>query len=215
EILAEARQRGFVTMTGHCYEGEGAAPYVPYVEMLEYSARVLPPGTFRHALGDAAPEVAKIMPELRRMFPDIGPGIELPPEQQRRFLFNAYREFVERGCRVTPLAVVFEDLHWADEPTLLLLQHITQTVGTMPMLLMGTYRDVELDVERPFAALLETLLRRGQATRISLKRLPVAGVEGMLESLTGKTPPPSLARVIFEETEGNPFFVGEVYRHLA
>jgi tetratricopeptide (TPR) repeat protein/tRNA A-37 threonylcarbamoyl transferase component Bud32 len=214
EILAEARQRGFVTMTGHCYEGEGAAPYVPFVEMLEYSARSSPPATFRRALGDAAPEVARIMPELRRLFPDIGSGIELPPEQQRRYLFNAYREFVERACQVTPLAVVFEDLQWADEPTLLLLQHITQTVGTMPMLTMGTYRDVELEVTRPFAKTLETLLRKRQATRISLRRLPVEGVEEMLGAMSGQTPPDSLAAVIFEETEGNPFFVEEVFQHL-
>jgi tetratricopeptide (TPR) repeat protein len=63
--------------------------------------------------------------------------------------------------------------------------------------------------------MLETLLRQRQATRISLKRLPVQGVDGMLGTLSGKTPPPSLARVIFQETEGNPFFVEEVYRHLA
>src|SRR5882672_1545128 len=106
--------------------------------MLEYSARALPLATLRHALGDAAPEVAKLMPELRRMFPDIPPPIELPPEQQRRFLFNAYREFVERSARLTPIVAVFEDLNWADEPTLLLLRHLAQTVATVPSLMIGT-----------------------------------------------------------------------------
>ena len=61
-----------------------------------------PASRFRYALGEAAPEVAKLMPELRRMYPDIPPPVEFPPEQQRRFLFNAYREFVERAARVTP-----------------------------------------------------------------------------------------------------------------
>jgi hypothetical protein len=79
---------------------EGAPPYVPFIEMLEYCAREAPRDSFRYSLGDAAPEVAKLMPELRRMFPDIPPPIELPPEQQRRFLFNAYREFVERSARL-------------------------------------------------------------------------------------------------------------------
>ena len=96
--------------------------------MLEYSARVAPPETFRYALGDSAPEVATLLPELRRMFPGIPPPIELPPEQQRRFLFNAYRNFVERSARLTPIVAVFEDLHWADEPTMQLLQHMAQTV---------------------------------------------------------------------------------------
>src|SRR5258706_12720005 len=97
---------------------EGAPPYMPFVEMLEHNARIVPPATFRHTIGDSASEVAKLMPELRRLFQDIPPAIELPPEQQRRYLFNAYRDFVERSCRVKPLAVVFEDLHWPDEPTL-------------------------------------------------------------------------------------------------
>jgi len=214
-ILDEAKQRGAFANIGSCYEMEGSPPYIPFIEMLEYSARVAPREGFRYALGDAAPEVAKLVPELRRMFPDIPPAIELPAEQQRRFLFNAYREFVERAARTTPIVAVFEDLHWADEPTLLLLQHVAQSAASMPMLVIGTYRDVELDVTRPFAKTLEHMLRQKQATRMSLRRLPVAGVEQMLAALSGQKPPPSLARVLFEETEGNPFFVEEVFRHLA
>ncbi len=215
EMLADARQRECVSLVGHCYEGEGAPPYVPFIEMLEYSTRIIPPATFRHALGDSASEVAKLMPELRRIFSDIPPPIELPAEQQRRFLFNAYREFMDRCCRMTPLVVVLEDLHWADEPTLLLLQHLAQTMSTTPLLVVGTYRDVELDVTRPFARTLETLLRQRLATRISLQRLPLSGVESMLRGMSHQPPPSSLTRVIFQETEGNPFFVEEVFQHLA
>jgi eukaryotic-like serine/threonine-protein kinase len=215
ELVAAARQRGCLSLVGHCYEGEGAPPYIPFIEILEYGARIVPAVTLRHMLGDSAPEVAKLMPELRRIFPDIPQPIELPPEQQRRFLFNAYREFVDRSCRITPVAAVLEDLHWADEPTLLLLQHLAQTVATMPLLVVGTYRDVELDVTRPFAQTLETPLRQRLATRISLQRLPQPAVESMLRGLSGQPPPAALSRVIFAETEGNPFFVEEVFKHLA
>jgi tetratricopeptide (TPR) repeat protein len=214
-ILAEASRRGFFTVVGHCYEKEGAPPYVPFIEMLEYSARTAPRESFRYAVGDAAPEVAKLMPELRRMFPDIPPSIELPQEQQRRFLFNAYREFVERSARLTPIVAVFEDLHWADEPTLLLLKHLAETVGTTPMLMIGTYHDVELEVTRPFASTLESLMRDKLALRIPLHRLSLAGVQAMIAALSGKTPPASLTQIVFEETDGNPFFVEEVFHHLA
>ena len=210
-----ARRRGCLSLIGHCYEMEGAPPYVPFIEMLEYIGRATPLETFRYAIGDAAPEVARIMPELRRMFPDIQPSVELPPEQQRRFLFNSYRDFVERSARLTPIVAVFEDLHWSDEPTLLLLQHIALTLETLPMVIIGTYRDVELDVNRPFAKALENLLRQKLATRMPLHRLPIAGVEGMLAAMSGHAPPPSLARAIFEETEGNPFFVEEIFQHLS
>ncbi len=214
-LLDAARSRGAFAVTGHCYEMEGSPPYLPFIEMLEHSARSVPLDTFRYALGDDAPEVVKLMPELRRIFPDIPPALELPPEQQRRFLFNGYRGFVERSTRLTPIVALFEDLQWADEPTLLLLQHLAQTVAGMPMLMIGTYRDVDLEVGRPCARMLESLLRQKLATRILLRRLPVAGVEEMLTALGAQQPPPSLTRVVFEGTEGNPFFVEEVFRHLA
>ena len=214
-VIEEARRRGAYANIGRCYEMEGAPPYAPFIEILEHSARSAPREALRHALGDAAPEVARLMPELRRMFPDIPPAVELPPEQRRRFLFNAYREFVERAAGITPLVAVFEDLHWADEPTLLLLHHLAQTAASSPILMICTYRDVELDVTRPFAKILESLLRQKLATRISLRRLSVSGVEQMLAALSGQPPPASLARVVFAETEGNPFFVEEVFRHLA
>ena len=214
-LLDAARLRGAFALTGNCYEMEGSPPYVPFIEMLEHSARSVPPDTFRYALSDDAPEVAKLMPELRRMFPDIPPALELPPEQQRRFLFNAYRQFVERSTRLMPTVALFEDLQWADEPTLLLLQHLAQSLAGMPMLMIGTYRDVDLEVGRPCAKMLESLLRQKLGTRILLRRLPVAGVEHMLAALSARQPPPSLTRVVFEETEGNPFFVEEVFRHLA
>jgi len=214
-ILDEARRRGAYANIGHCYEMEGSPPYMPFVEMLEHTARVAPKEGFRAALGDSASEIAKLIPELRRMYSDIPPPVELPPAQQRRFLFNAYRDFIDRASKTTPIVRVFEDMHWADEPTLLLFEHIAQTLPSSPMLVIGTYRDVELDVNRPFAKTLEMLVRKKLATRISLKRLGVSGVDSMLSAMSGQKPPPSLARVIFEETDGNPFFVEEVFRHLA
>ena len=213
-VLAEAARRGCFTVAGHCYDMEGAPPYVPFLEMLEYCARVAPRESFRYSIGDAAPEIAKLMPELRRMYSDIPLPIELPPEQQRRFLFNAYREFVERSARLTPIVAVFEDLHWADEPTLLLLRHLAQRVATIPLLMIGTYRDVELDVTRPFAGVLENSIREKLATRLTLRRLDVPGVQAMLTALSGRAPPPSLVSTVFDETEGNPFFVEEVFRYL-
>jgi len=215
ELAAEARQRGLLSLTGHCYEMEGAPPYIPFVEMLEATARIVPREAFREALSDAAPEVAKLMPGLRRLFPDIAAPLELPPEQERRYLFNSMQEFIERSGRAQPLFLVLEDLHWADDSTMLLLQHIAQRLSEMPLLILGTYRDVELDVARPLARALEELLRQRLAHRLALKRLPEADVSAMLRALSGQEPPPFLVQVVYRETEGNPFFVEEVFQHLA
>jgi tetratricopeptide (TPR) repeat protein len=216
ELQRDARTRGCMTLVGHCYEMEGAPPYVTFIEILEHASRVVPPQLLRETLGETAAEVARLMPELRRAYPDIPPPAVLPPDQQRRFFFNAYREFVQRSCRLGPLVVLMDDLHWADEPTLALLQHVAQVVPTLPLLVIGTYRDVELDTTRPFARTLEAMLRQRTATRIPLRRLPETAVTDMLAALAnGAAPPPGLAHAIYAETEGNPFFVEEVFHHLA
>ncbi len=111
ELMAEARQRGMTALIGHCYEREGAPPYIPFVEIVEAGARLFPPETLRDALGESAPEVAKLMPELRRLFPDIPSPPELPPEQERRYLFNGMRDFLARVGRAQPLLLVLDDLH--------------------------------------------------------------------------------------------------------
>ena len=216
EVLAEGRQRGCLALTGRCYETEGTPPFIPWVEIVERSARIVPPAALREALGEAAPEVAKLVPELRRTFPDIPPPIELPPQQQRRYLFNGFLEFVERAARVSPQVLLIDDLHWADDSTLLLLQHVAEHASEMPLLLVGTYRDVDLDVDRPFAKMLESLTRQRLARKIALKRLHERDVAGILQALSssGRDLPPELASVIYRETEGNPFFVEEVFHHL-
>ncbi len=215
ELMAEARQRGALAWSGHCYEMEGAPPYIAFVEILESAAQVIAPPALRETLGDSAPEVAKLLPELRRLFPDIPPPLELPPEQERHYLLNSVREFLARAARAQPLLLVLDDLHWADDSTLLLLQHIAQQLREVPVLILGTYRDVELDVGRPLARALEGLLRQRLAHRIALRRLPQDGVAAMLRALSGQEPPAPLVQAVYAETEGNPFFVEEVFQHLA
>ena len=217
ELVAAARQRGCLSLVGHCYEGEGAPPYVPFIEMLEYGARIVPAVTLRHMVGDVGARGGEADARASAHLSGYSAVNRVPAEQQRRFLFNAYREFVDRSCRITPVAAVLEDLHWADEPTLLLLQHLAQTMSPRcHCFVVGTYRDVELDVTRPFAQTLETLIRQRFATRGSrLHRLPPAGVESMLRGLAANRRPRRSRASSFTETEGNPFFVEEVFKHLA
>ncbi len=112
------------------------------------------------------------------------------------------------------MVLVLDDVHWADEPTLLLIEHVADQLKDLRVLGVGTYRDVELDVSRPLAGSLERLLRARLATRISVSRFDKAGVSQMLGALAGGEPPPRLVDAIFSETEGNPFFVEEIFRHF-
>ena len=214
ELLREARQRGCLCLTGHCDEMAGAPPFAPFIETMEEAVRIGPQAV-RAALGDVAPEIATIVPSLRRSFPDIAPSPELPPDQQRRLVFSAYVDYVRRATQTSPAVVLFDDLHWADEPTLQLLGHLAPHVASLRLLVVGTYRDVELDVTRPFAQTLESLFRQRLATRITLRRMTESGVQEMLAGMGGSAPPSGLSQAVFKETEGNPFFVEEVYQHLA
>jgi hypothetical protein len=96
ELIAEARRHEFLTLTGHCYEMEGAPPYIPFIEILQALIRLLEPSALLDALGDSAPEVSKLSPELRERFPDIPEPRKLAPEQERLYLFNKFSAFLGR-----------------------------------------------------------------------------------------------------------------------
>ena len=89
---------------------DGTPPFMPFIETLEQSARVVPREALQTALGDAAPEVARLVPDLRRLFPDMPPALVLPPEQQRHYLFKNYGEFLERASRVSAVVMLLDDL---------------------------------------------------------------------------------------------------------
>jgi hypothetical protein len=213
-LLEEARSRGYLCVVGHAYEVEGTPPFAPFLEHLEYTARIVPAETFRAALGDAAPEIARIMPALRHQFDDIGPAIELPPDQARHYLFHRYGDFIARASAVAPFVVFFDDLHWADESSLLLIEHLARQLHEMPLLALGAYRDSELNAARPLAASLERLLRQHSLYRMSLKPLSKREVGELIGVLGGSSPPDALVETISRGTEGNPFFVHEMFRHL-
>src|SRR2546423_15553305 len=100
---------------------EGARPYMPFVEILESGLAQSPsPEVYRQGLGEEAAGMARILPKLRRLFPDIPPPLALPAEQERRYFFNSVCDVVARSSQLQPLVLVIDDLQWADEPTLLL-----------------------------------------------------------------------------------------------
>jgi class 3 adenylate cyclase/tetratricopeptide (TPR) repeat protein len=215
-VAAEARQRGLGVYTGHCYETEGDLPYMPWVEMLEEAARAFDPAELLQILGEHAPTLAQIAPELRRLVPGIPPLVELPVGQQRWHLFNSVREFfgAVTGAR-RPLLLVLEDLHWADESTLQLLEQLVTWLVGLPMLVLGTYRDLEAEVSQRLSQSLAGFVRRPEARIISLPSHSATEVGDLLLALSGHPPPTEVVDAIFAESEGNALFVEEVFRHLS
>jgi DNA-binding winged helix-turn-helix (wHTH) protein/tetratricopeptide (TPR) repeat protein len=215
EVAAAADAKRMAILVGHCSEHDEAVAYLPFVEILEnFVARAPNVATLRTALGEQAPELARLLPKLKSILPELPPPLDLPPPQARRHLFNCVFDFVARIASEQSTLMILEDLHWADDSTLSLLDHLTKRLSELPLLVIGTYRDAELNVTRPLAKTLEDLLRGRLATSIRLEGLPRDEVGAMLNSLSGKSPPAAVVAEIFAETEGNPFFVEELFRHL-
>src|SRR4029077_5063182 len=150
---------------------------------------------------------------LRRVFPDMPPPLELPPAQKRRYLFQGLSEALAYAARTRSYFFVLEDLHWADESTLALLVHLANRVAQLPVVIIGTYRDLFSENNPALNRTLEELIRLG-IRPLKLSGLSKDAVAQMLHALSQRRVPESLASLIFDESQGYPFFVEEMYRHL-
>ena len=214
EVLELAMERQILPLIGHAYEETGT-PFIISTEILEDIVRALPPDVLRDALGPTAPEISRLLPDLRRLLPDIPEPMEVPSEQQQRYLFNALLEFTERLGNAAPLVMLLDDLQWADESSMLLLEHFVPHLPRLPVLFVITYRDVAADMREPFKRALARLSRDESVTRISLRQLSRDDVAALLNHLGGDGAPDSVIDAIFEDTSGNVFFVKSVFQHLA
>jgi predicted ATPase len=209
-----ASRAGFRYLVGHCYERDEPFPFLPFAEILESGLAQAPSrDDFRRQMGANAPELAQIAPSLRRVFPDIPQPLELPPEQQGRHLFQSVSEGLANASRTRSYVLILEDLHWADESTLSLLIHLVNRVAHLPVVIIGTFRDGYSDNNPALARTLEELIRMG-IRPLKLGGLSKDAVAQMLHELSKRQVPETLVSLIFEESQGYPFFVEEVYRHL-
>ena len=214
EMAEYASRVGFRCLVGHCYERDEPFPFLPFVEIIESGlAQAASLDEFRRRLGDSAPELAQIVPSLRRVFPDIPPPLDLPPAQKRRYLFQSISEGLGRAARTRSYVYIVEDLHWADESTLALLIHLANRVAQLPIVIICTYRDGFPQHNSALVRTLEELIRMGTRP-LKLSGLSKDAIAQMLHSLSEGQAPENLVNLIFEESQGYPFFVEEVYRHL-
>jgi len=214
EISTVATDRGFLTLAGNCYDRVDV-PFIPIVEILDDAlARSSTPDAFRRALGDDAAEVARLLPQLRRMFPDIPPPSPTTSEQSRRVLFKAFATLLARTALAGPVLLLLEDLHWADEGTLALLTHVARSIRKSPVMLLGTLRDYQLDSAGPLAQTLDECTRLRLLERVNLHGLSPGSVSDLIRTLSRQEPPASLVDAIYSRTDGNPFFVEELFKHI-
>ena len=215
ELAAHAALRGAKVLWGRCYEDIGTPPYWPWVQAIRSYVRERDPEQLRSEMGPGAADIAEIVSEVREKLPDLEEAPPLDDPEQTRFrLFVSIAAFLKGASAAQPMVLMLDDLHWADKPSLRLLEFVAREVSEARLLLVGTYRDVELNRGDPLAQTLGELARQRLFERVLLQGMAKDELSRFLEVATGLTPPPGLVEDVHARTEGNPLFVTEVVRLL-
>ena len=215
EFADHARQRGATVLRGACYDGEWQPPYGPFAEAIAECARVGDPLRFTAALGNRASTIARIAPALRETLGSIPEPIPLEKDEEERFrLLDAVAQFMIALSRNVPLVLVLDDLHWADRGTVAMLSHVAHFVPANPILLIGAYRDAEVDRKHPLSGAVAGMRRLQNFESLSFKGLQPDELSALLAMVGDQEAPQALVDAIGAETAGNPFFIREVLLHL-
>jgi tetratricopeptide (TPR) repeat protein len=213
EFARECHEDGAIALFGHADE-ETLLPYQPFVEALHHIVRTASLDTLQSLVGNNAAELGRLLPSLRDRVGELPEPMRSDADSERFRLFEAATELLASLSAEAPIVLVLDDLHWADRPTLLLLHHLFRATTGMGLLLIGTYRDTDLDRRHPLAETLADLRRLVQFERLAVGGLAEDDLNRFIDLVTGREPPPGFARAVQDQTEGNPFFIGEVLRHL-
>jgi DNA-binding SARP family transcriptional activator len=213
EAARQVHDDGATVLFGRCDEGLGV-PYQPFVEALSTYVRQAP----QPRLGRLPGELTRLVPELAERVEGLPLPLRSDPETERYRLMDAVAAWLAATSEEAPTLFLLDDLHWATQPTLLLLRHLVHTAEPLRTLIVATYRDTTPDFTSTVADAIGGLLGQPGVTRLALCGLDEDGVEAYIASRAGQALDESaraLARAVHAETAGNPFFVGQAIRHLA
>jgi tetratricopeptide (TPR) repeat protein len=215
EITIQAAVDGAVVLSGGCYEYEATTPYLPFVEAFRRWVRDQKDNdVLRNLLGDSIKQIAKLAPEIAARLGPIPESPDLPPHEERLLFFDAVAQVFSNLARRQGLLFYADDLHWADRGTLWLLGHLLRQLREERVLIVGAYRETELDRAHPLAKSLVDWNRERLVTRIVLRRFNPAETSAQLGALLGETVSNDFGEAVHQETEGNPFFIEEVLKAL-
>jgi DNA-binding SARP family transcriptional activator len=214
EFLRYAAAQGVRTLNGRSYDGDGAPAYWPWVQIVRSYVEGRSTAELQAVIGSGAADIARIAPELRERLPDLEQPPPLDPDGERFRLFDSMTTFLKNAAARSPLALILDDLHSADRSSLLLLEFLAKEISSTGLLIIGTYRHLEVDRSHALTHALGQLTRYDVAERITLDGLTPDDIAFYIEQVTGRPAPDGLAGAIHDQSEGNPFFVREIVRLL-
>jgi hypothetical protein len=216
EVAQAAFAESAIVLYGRCDEEVGA-PYQPFAEALDwYTTHAAEPILGRHP-----GELIRLQPLLGARLPGLAAPVSSDPRSEEYLLFEATRSWLVELSRRQPVVLVIDDLHWASKPVLLLLLHVLRVAvaegDAVRLLVLGIYRDTELGRRHALAGVMADVRRLPGVEQLAMTGLSVAEVAEFISQAAGQELDEHgrrLAEILHAETEGNPFFVGEVLRHL-
>jgi DNA-binding SARP family transcriptional activator len=214
EAATYARLRGARVFWGRCYEGEGAPPYWPWLQVLRMIGEQAERGELSAVIGRDAPELARLLPELRGLLPGVAAEPSDESDQARFRLFESVTAFLRRSAHRQPAVIVIEDIQGADEASLRLLEFAARTVLESPVLLLATCRD-EGHRSAALSQAVADLVRIPEVVSLSLAPLTPDEVRELVEAATGGSCSPEVASTVHRQSGGNVFFVTELVRLMA
>jgi DNA-binding SARP family transcriptional activator len=216
ELAASAEGEGAVVLAGRCDQHLGV-PYLPLREALGRHLAAYPSERLRALLGPRAAQLVQFWPELAWRLPSLPAVGGTGPQADHYLLFEAFTGLLEAISVGRPLLLLVDDLHGADEGSLLLLRSLAHARRPARLLTVLTYRDDEQRPRTNLTAALDDLLRVPEAELLTLAGLDTGEVAAMAAATTARplgAGGPALAQVVRERTAGNPFLAGELLRHL-
>jgi class 3 adenylate cyclase/GAF domain-containing protein len=213
ELAERARRDGWLTLWGRCFEGEWSPPYAPFIQAMEAHVAANP-DDLGADLGPWVAPVAQLVPKVREVLPDVPEPVPLQSDEERfRLLESVARLLVARSSRA-PVLLCLDDLQWADRGTIAMLRHVARLAPQHRIMVLGTYRDVEVDRSHPLTDTLRALRREVEFEDVKLGGLTPEGATELLAALGGHEVLEKVGAAWARETEGNPFFIRELLRHF-
>ena len=212
KLAVDARADGAISLYGRSDEALDA-PFQPFIEALEQLIAATDIVSLVASLGVRAAHLTRLLPSLQaHMSTPMDWGGDHAAERYE--LFDAIDAVLERISEPAPVVVVLDDLHWADSASLLLLRYLARSPRPAHVLILGTYRQTEVGRTHPLAECLADLRSSGRVESLLLHGLTEIDIRELLASERGELVSSDFIAALHQQTEGNPFFIEEVMRHL-
>jgi DNA-binding CsgD family transcriptional regulator/tetratricopeptide (TPR) repeat protein len=217
EALADvAEDQGALVLWGRCHEEAGAPPYWPWVQILRAYVDASSLDEVRLTMGTAANTIAALVPDLVDISgrtPSV-PDAVWEPNAARFRIFDAVRQFFHQATQQVPITLVLDNLHWADAPSLLLLEFLSQELPRSRMLIVSTYRDAEATGRTPLQVTLGGLRREAGVQHMHLTGLSQTGIGQLAKRLCEVPLSEAALKMVYQRTDGNPLFAIELIKVL-